>query len=63
VWLVGGGQLAASFRKQRMIDQYIVSVIPTVLGSPGPQENLRLVECKRYPSGLVQLSYVREKDA
>ncbi len=70
VWLVGGAQLAASFRKQRMIDQYIVSVIPTVLGSgiplfgsPGPQENLRLTDCKRYPSGVVQLSYVREGDA
>jgi len=69
-WLVGGARLAASFRKQRMIDQYIVSVIPIVLGSgiplfgsPGPQENLRLIECKRYPSGLVQLSYVREGDA
>jgi len=66
VWLVGGGRLAASFRAQGLIDEYIVSVIPTVLGSgvpvlgsPGPQENLTLVECKSYPSGLVQLSYVR----
>jgi dihydrofolate reductase len=67
VWLVGGAQLAASFRKLGLIDQYIVSVIPTVLGSgislfgsPGPQENLRLIDCKRFPSGLVQLSYVRD---
>lgn len=70
VWLVGGARLAASFRKKGLIDQYIVSVIPTVLGSgiplfgsPGPQENLKLVDCKPYSSGLVQLSYVRERDA
>ena len=66
VWLVGGARLAASFRAQGLIDEYIVSVIPTILGSgvalfgsPGPQENLTLVQCKSYPSGLVQLSYIR----
>jgi dihydrofolate reductase len=70
VWLVGGGQLAASFRAQGLIDEYIVSVIPTVLGSgislfgsPGPQENLKLVECKPYAGGLVQLHYLRERTA
>lgn len=66
VWLVGGSQLAASFKAQGLIDEYIISVIPTVLGSgiplfgsPGPQENLKLVECKPYASGLVQLHYLR----
>lgn len=62
VWLVGGGRLAASFRAEGLIDEYIVSVIPTWLGagiplfgSPGPPENLKLLGCKPYPSGLVQL--------
>lgn len=70
VWLVGGGQIAASFRAQGLIDEYIVSVIPTMLGSgiplfggPGPQEDLKLVECKPYPNGLVQLHYFRERTA
>jgi dihydrofolate reductase len=66
VWLVGGAQLAAGFRAHGLIDEYIVSIIPTVLGSgiplfgsSGPKEDLKLVECKPYPSGLVQLRYLR----
>jgi len=27
--------------------------------SLGPQENLKLVERKRYPNGVVQLNYLR----
>lgn len=67
VWLVGGGRLAASFRAEGLIDEYVVSVIPTWLGAgiplfglPGPPENLKLLGCKPYPSALVHLRYRRE---
>jgi len=65
-WLVGGGKLAASFRAKGLITEYVVSVIPVVLGagiplfaSRGPKESLALAESKPYPSGLVQLRYRR----
>ena len=64
-WLVGGGTLAASFRAAGLITEYIVSVIPVILGSgiplfgaSGPQQRLRLVETASYPNGLVQSRYV-----
>ena len=66
-WLVGGGQLAGSFRAQSLITEYIVTVIPVLLGagvplfgSPAPAERLRLVASKVYPLGLVQLHYLRD---
>lgn len=66
VWLVGGSQLAASFRAAGLITEYVLSIIPVFLGAGrplfatgGPVENLRLVEFKPYPSGLVQLRYVQ----
>jgi dihydrofolate reductase len=69
-WLVGGGQLAGSFRAQSLITEYIVSVIPVLLGagvplfgSPAPAERLRLVASKIYPLGLVQLHYLRDSGA
>jgi dihydrofolate reductase len=63
-WLVGGAALAASFRSEGLISEYIVSVMPIILGGgihlfsgPGPQEPLALVEAKPYESGVVQLTY------
>lgn len=66
VWLVGGAQMAASFRADGLITEYVLSVIPVLLGAgiplfagDGPRENLKLVESKSYPTGLVQLRYRR----
>lgn len=65
-WLVGGGALAASFRSDGLISEYIVTVVPVILGAGvplfadvGPPESLKLVEAKSYPKGLVQLRYLR----
>ncbi len=64
VWLMGGGQLAASFRSSGLISRYIIAVVPIILGTGIPlfataagQDTLRLIEAKPYPNGLVQLSY------
>jgi len=64
LWLVGGGELVAAFQRERLIDEYIISVIPVLLGSgiplfppPGPEMSLAVARCERYPSGLIQLHY------
>jgi dihydrofolate reductase len=64
-WLVGGGKLVSSFRAVGLISEYIVTVIPVILGAglplfpdPGPREELRLVESRAYPDGLVQSRYL-----
>jgi len=69
VWLVGGGKLAASFKAEGLITEYIISIIPVLLGggvplfgSPGPMEKLERVEYKSYPNGVVQLRYSRGAD-
>jgi len=65
IWLVGGGKLIASFRSQSLIDEYIITIIPVLLGDgipmfPGNQTpgELRLVDVKWFNSGLAQLKYV-----
>lgn len=67
-WLVGGGKLAAAFRAEGLITEYIVSVLPTILGAgiplfdgPGPSEAVTLVGTKSWPNGIVQLRYVPAK--
>jgi dihydrofolate reductase len=66
VWLVGGSRLAASFRTAGLITDYVLSVVPVLLGDgrplfghPGPRESVRLLESRQYPRGLVQLRYGR----
>lgn len=66
LWLVGGGELTADFRKHGLIDEYIISIHPIILGSGLPlflpqemEEKLALIGCERFPSGLVQLTYRR----
>jgi dihydrofolate reductase len=69
-WLVGGGALAASFRALSLITEYIVSIIPVLLGSglplfalPGPREQLHLVGSTSYANGVVQLRYLPGREA
>ena len=44
VWLVGGGQLAAQFAAEGLIDELILTVVPVVLGSGLPTFAERLRE-------------------
>ena len=69
-WLVGGGELARSFQSTGHISEYIVSVVPVILGrgipmlaSGGTFRALKLVESTPYPSGIVQLRYLQDTDA
>ncbi len=67
IWLVGGAALVSTFRELHLIDEYILSVHPVLLGDgvplferPQPRENLRLREEIAFQSGLVQLRYAVE---
>ena len=63
-WLMGGGELAASFRTAGLITRYMIFVVPIILGGgvplfadTGERSPLSLLHAKPYPSGLVQLDY------
>ncbi|MCZ7356521.1 MAG: dihydrofolate reductase family protein [Candidatus Methanoperedens sp.] len=66
IWLVGGAALANQFLSADLIDEYIITIIPKLLGKGislfqgrNPESNLELLNVKSYDSGLVQLHYVR----
>ncbi len=66
-WLVGGAALAGSMRAEGLISQYVVSVIPVVLGGgiplfgqQGPRERLTLVSSRAFANGLVQVTYTKK---
>jgi len=68
-WLMGGGQLAASFHDEGLISRYIISIFPILLGSGVPlfaphssqPDSLRLVGAQPFKSGIVQLTYDRSQ--
>ncbi len=67
IHLDGGGEVIHSFMKENLVDEYIISFIPILLGDgiplfragDKPQIGLELVSCKHYPGGLVQVHYKR----
>ena len=63
IWLVGGAQIIASFLKQKVVDEIIVTVIPVILGKGIPlfqniesEIKLELIKTKKY-SELSDLHY------
>ncbi len=66
IWLVGGAELIAAFLEHQLIDEYILSIVPILLGEGiplfmpfGSEMRLKLMEVKRYANDLVQLRYVK----
>jgi dihydrofolate reductase len=68
VWIVGGSKLASLFMQHRLIDDYIVSLIPIILGSgislysAVPEQQLMLIDTKRYASGALELWYQPKRE-
>lgn len=65
IWFFGGADLLASFMAENLVDEFLVSVHPLILGGGKPlflaTENkidLMLINHKSYSSGLVQLRYI-----
>ena len=66
-WLMGGGKLAASFRREGLISRYVITVMPVVLGGgvplfepDGKLEALAFVSAAPFKDGVVQLTYEGE---
>jgi dihydrofolate reductase len=64
IWMMGGGEIIASFLDENAIDEFIISVVPTFIGegipliSPKHREvPLQLLAVQRFPDGVVQLHY------
>jgi dihydrofolate reductase len=64
IWLVGGGRLFASFTESGLVDEWILTIAPIVLGegiplvTPGAaRTGLDLLDQRRLPRGFVQLHY------
>lgn len=63
----GGAEIVNELLKNNLIDEFIVSVVPIIIGNgirlfkDGiPEQQLELVNAKSYDSGLVQLHYKRK---
>ncbi len=69
IWLVGGSQLVKPFIEQDLVDQYIITVIPTILGDGIPLFHVGNPEIRlsltgtRVTDGMVELRYTRRKTA
>ncbi|MHA6248820.1 dihydrofolate reductase family protein [Pontibacter sp. CAU 1760] len=66
IYCDGGGQIVKLLMEKNLIDEYIVSVIPIILGDgkrlflgDTNRINLKALPSKHFDTGLVQLHYVR----
>jgi dihydrofolate reductase len=66
IFLDGGSELVRLFRDNNLIDEYVISIIPILLGKgirlfreTESENNLRLVKSETFESGLVKLKYER----
>ncbi|MFY0517780.1 dihydrofolate reductase family protein [Lysinibacillus sp. UGB7] len=63
IWMVGGAGILDAFMKENLIDEYIITVTPHILGSgiplfkeKNPQIELKLINTQRFGQ-MVQLHY------
>lgn len=68
IFIDGGSEVVRLFRDNDLIDEYVISIIPILLGKgirlfreTDTQNYLKLVDSMIFDSGLVQLKYVRVK--
>lgn len=67
IYCDGGGQLVQALMEKNLIDEYIISVIPIMLGDGKrlflgelPMIHLNAEAPKHYDSGLIQLKYTKK---
>ena len=67
IWILGGGEVMGAFLAAGEVDTIEMSIVPVAIGIGIPMyngtrtvsERFRLVENKRFPSGVVQIAYER----
>ena len=64
IWLMGGGEIIASFLDEQAIDEFVISVVPVFIGDGIPliarrhrHVPLLLRSTEEFEDGLVQLRY------
>jgi dihydrofolate reductase len=64
IWIVGGGELLHLFLKNKLVDEYIITIAPTLIGKGIPlfkvadyELELELIDVKRF-NQFAQLHYV-----
>jgi len=64
IWLMGGGELIASFLDEQAIDEFVIAVVPVFIGDGIPliarrhrQVPLELLSSERFDDGVVQVHY------
>lgn len=69
IWLYGGSSLITTFLNLGLIDEYRLSIHPVILGEGKPlfidikqRVGLKLVDTKKFSSGVVQLCYHSVRD-
>lgn len=68
IWMMGGGELIASFLDAGLLDEFDIHVMPVFIGEGIPliaprrrDVTLRLLDSKAFPDGVVRLRYAVEK--
>jgi dihydrofolate reductase len=69
IYCDGGAEIINELLKNDLIDEYIISIIPILLGAGTrlfkdgrPEQKLELVNTKTFETGLTQLHYKRKKE-
>ena len=64
IWMMGGGEIIASFLDEGEIDEFSIHVIPVFIGEGIPlvqprhrEVRLKLLSSKAFPDGVVHLNY------
>jgi dihydrofolate reductase len=64
IFIDGGAEVVNELLKEKLIDEFIISVIPVLVGNGiklfkdgRPEQQLELLSTKQYETGLVQLHY------
>ncbi len=64
VWMMGGGEIIGSFLDEGAIDEFVITVVPILIGEGIPlmaprrrDVPLRLRSARSFPDGVVQLHY------
>lgn len=67
IYCDGSGQIVKLLTQKNLIDEYLISVIPIILGDGKrlfeggtPMINLKTLESKQYDSGLISLHYQKK---
>lgn len=68
IWMVGGADILDAFLQEQLIDEWIITITPHLLGSgiplfkqPRPFEDLKLLKTKQYGQ-MVQMHYQVKKE-